>query len=205
MSISAGTSGMSLANTKTTAEIIQSIVATLGICIGGLWTYKLFVEDRLAYPHAKLEVSVAPIALTDEVEFLQVILKVQNSGQTLMHISRATLRIQQILPIDGCEKEQVCVAQELNNAANDIDRTADRFDWPLITEREASWKTPRTVEPGEDDSLDFEFVIPASSQVVRIYGYVPNDETSRATSDPQGWSISRVVDLRKPTAMEEKK
>jgi hypothetical protein len=195
----------SISNFKTWAESAQAVMAILGIGVGGLWTYMLFVKDRLGYPHATLDLSTAQVALTAQAALLQVVLKVHNSGETLMHLSRATVRIQQILPIDGCAENEVCVTKELNDASNDISRISDRFDWPIVSNREATWTSPRSVEPGEDDIMDFEFVLPDSIQVVRVYGYIPNDETSRAASDPKGWNISRIVDLRKITAGEGKK
>ena len=182
---------------KPWAEMIQAIVATAGIIVAGIWTYMIFIEDRESYPHANLDETITRVKLTDQVNLLEVILKIHNSGQTLMHLSQATVRLQQVLPINGCAADAACVVDDLNEALTDGNRVSDRFSWPVETNREAAWDTPLIVEPGEDDVMDFEFVIPATIQVVRVYGFVPNDALKSDSSSP-GWSVARFYDTRKP-------
>ena len=189
---------------KPWAESAQALVTIVAFIVGGIWTYRLFVIQREVHAHAIVGVSLARVALTDKVNLVQVLVKIDNTGHELMSLKSATVWVQQVLPLEGCPGSGECVTDELNAALNATARAHDRFAWPIIQRRDASWMPPHRIEPGESDLSDFEFALPAAAQVVRIYGYIPNDSESRRPADETGWHVAKLVDLRKPIDSAEK-
>jgi hypothetical protein len=180
---------------KAVVDRTQAIVTILGIMIGGLWALRLYYLQRQNHPHAKVAAQVTRVALTTDVILLQLKLTIDNTGDNLLTVANATARIQQILPLLGCAADKVCPAQEVNYALRNPGRISERFDWPIIAQRDQAWQQPLLIEPGENESLDFEFAIPAAVQVVRVYGFIPNADSSAAQSNEEGWQAISIVAL----------
>lgn len=184
---------MDIAKKKEWVETIQSAVTIVAIIIGGIWTYLLFVAQREKAPHATVEVKTTVIPLTDAVNLLQVDLKLQNTGHTLIPVTSATARIQNVLPLWGCSPNDACATRELNEALDKPERVSDKFDWPLLANRDSD--TPNPVEPRETANLQFEFVIPASVKVARVYGFVENNYVSKGKEPRSGWLDVQFVTI----------
>jgi hypothetical protein len=90
-----------------------------------------------------------------------------------------------------------CAANEVSAAIKDVERQSVRFSWPLIAERNESFAPPFDIEPGEKQTLDFEFVTPWQVKVVRIYAYFRNDKKAEDDSEV-GWAASGYYDFRAP-------
>lgn len=185
-------------------ESSQALVTILGLIIGGVWTYRLFIMQREVHAHATISAKVSQVALTDQVDLLQVVIRIENTGHELISLHHATVRLQQILPIEGCGDRDHCVTDELNTALAAAQRESDRFAWPIAQQRNADWTPAHDIEPGESDLSDFEFVLPRSVQVIRVYGFVPNEAESRSGDDEPGWHVATIYDLRKNESSTEK-
>ena len=105
-------------------------------CRRGLDAQTFFVQ-REGCAHATFEENVTYVPLTDKVNLEQVVLRVENTGHRLFRFTQATLRIQQVLPILGCDSNDPCVVHDVNNALAAVPRISDHFAWPLISSREA--------------------------------------------------------------------
>lgn len=82
----------------------------------------------------------------------------------------------------------------MKDASAAVERKDDRFAWPLIAERDV--KTTIEIEPGEKQSLDYEFVIPSTVKAVRIYTYFRNEQRSKEGREI-GWYASSYYDFSK--------
>ena len=51
-------------------DIISSIVTIAALIIGGIWTYKIFIQERKHYPHVKIEQKVSHINLSNNGDIL---------------------------------------------------------------------------------------------------------------------------------------
>jgi hypothetical protein len=185
---------------KEKLEIVQAIVTIAAVLVGGWWTYTLFIKQREEYPHANIELKLSHVALSEQANLLRVGIELNNSGKSLMKIGKYIIRVQQILPLLPCPKDDACAAaaNEVDAAAKQVERQDDRFPWQLIAERETSLAPAFDIEPGEKQSVDYEFDTPAEAKVVRVYAYFRNDE--RSTKDSEvGWETSSYYDFRTPT------
>jgi hypothetical protein len=185
-----------LARAKSWFDLFQVITTILGITLGGAWTYVLFVKDRQGHAQAVIEEKISHLQLTPETNYVQVVLSIKNSGHTLIHVSKATLMLQRLLPINGCSPEH-CIVDDLNEALGASERTSNRFTWPLVASRTATWSDPLMIEPGESEVEDFEFVIPGDISAARVYSWIRNDELSE-TSGEIGWHSAEIYSFHNP-------
>jgi hypothetical protein len=184
---------------KEKVEIVQSIVTIGAVFVGGFWTYDVFIKERREHPHANIEHKISHLALSKQLNLLRVGLDISNTGTSLMNIQRSTIRVQQILPPADCQTQSPCAPNELKEAAAKVDRKEDRFSWPLIAERNVTFDV--RIEPGEKQSLDFEFVAPSNVKAVRVYTYVSNQQKNDVEI---GWAASSYYDFSKSKSGGEK-
>lgn len=179
-------------NLKSWIESAQAIVTILGIIVGGAWTYILFIKDRQDLPQATIEEKITSVGLPLGIHYVQVAVNIANTGHTLLKASEAILRVEQILPIGGCDGDP-CAAREINAALAASTQTADRFDWPLIASRTAveSW----SIEPGESETEDFEFAVPSTIDTARFYVWIRNDKLSTPSNDI-GWHRAVIYNFQ---------
>jgi hypothetical protein len=179
---------------KDWVDIAQAIVTIGAVFVGGLWTYEIFIKERHDYPHANIEHKISHLSLADKGQLLRVGLDLTNTGSSLLEIDHSMIRIQQILPLLSCSANP-CAANQLKDAAGAVERKEDRFDWPLIADRDV--KSTTDIEPGEKQSVDYEFLIPSAVKAVRVYTYLRNDRLS--TDDREiGWYASSFYDFSAP-------
>jgi hypothetical protein len=176
---------------KDWVDIAQSVVTIAAVFVGGLWTYDVFIKERHDYPHANIEHKTTHLSLSDKKRLLRVGLDLTNAGSALMEINQSIIRVQQILPAASCSNGP-CAASQLKDASAEIERKDDRFAWPLIAERDI--KTTIEIEPGEKQSLDYEFVVPSAIKAVRIYTYFRNEQKSKKDKEI-GWYASSYYDF----------
>jgi hypothetical protein len=173
--------------------IVQAFVTIVTVLVGGWWTYKLFIEEREQFPHANIEQKLSHVALSEQTNLLRVGIELTNAGKTLMRIQESTIWVQQIVPSTPCPNHTaVCAADEVATAVREVRRQTNRFSWPLIAER--SYIFAFEIEPGEKQTLDFEFVTPSDAKVVRVYSFFSKDQSPTDGTDV-GWTTSGYYDF----------
>ena len=177
---------------KDKVETIQAIISIVAIFVGGTWTYNIFIKERRNYPHANIEHEISHIKLSDEINLLIVNAEITNSGNTRLLLDKSKIRIQQIKPIPKCSSSEVCHINQINKALKEEQQELDRFSWPLVFERSKIWKPAVDIEPKEKQLLNFEFVISAKINYVRIYTHFPNSKkiNNDKSNNKFGWSLS---------------
>lgn len=169
-------------------EILQSVVTTGAIIIGGIWTYRIFLKERKDHPHANIQHEVSHIKLNETENLLLLSVIVQNEGKTAINLDSKVIRVQQIKPIIDC-KEKGCYSKQKNDKTiYKLERDTDIFTWPMIFKRE-SQQVYIQIEPNEKQKLSYEFVLPSNISDLRIYTHFKNSKKSKF-NDQQilGWS-----------------
>lgn len=175
---------------------LQAVVTIIGILVGGWWTYNLFIKERQHYPHANIDQIATHVELSKDINLIRTATEVSNTGNSRLIIKKSMIRIQQILPVIPCENINPCAVNQINHSLQTVDKEEDRFSWPLVSERVKHYGKGLDIEPGEKDVIDFEFAIPSSVKVIRIYTYFRNEDKSVGSSEV-GWSDSIYYDFRK--------
>lgn len=81
--------------------ILDNVFTIVGIIVGALWTYNLFVKNRQIYPRADIEhhVSISHIP-NKEYSILTILVNFKNSGQVLLKVKSYVIEIQELFPFD---------------------------------------------------------------------------------------------------------
>jgi hypothetical protein len=143
-----------------TVTLIQCIITTFALLIGGLWTYNLFILRREKYPKAIISHNIFTSKIGRKKRLIHINVKIENIGPVLIKIKSGEIRILQILP----------------------------FEWSLIKndnlKNEISWyqldqklqDKNFELEPGESDELCYDSIIDENIKVIQIYCYYSNLE-----------------------------
>ena len=173
-----------LLQSKPFFELLQSVLTSLAIIVGGFWTYRLFLEQRSSRPHLNIHHSVTSKVIYSGAVWLHLEVSLENAGDSLVSLKTEDVRIQQVLPLRP--ELQAWLAKGKNLVLPGSDAVA----WPLVCRYEASFA--RQIEPKETDNLDFDFVIPAQLRTVRIYTYLQNEKSGK---NALGWQLDSLYDL----------
>lgn len=167
---------------KDLASICQSVLVICSILAAGIW----FFVHREAWPKANISHELNHLQLSPEWTWLRVAVRLENVSKRLLEIDSGTIRVQQVLPLDSQ------IAQSLAKGENPVSAEELIVPWPRLGDS-YQLQTHCEIEPGETDILEYEFIIPAHIQVVKIYTYFANGR-----SVPLGWSKGSIYCLSPP-------
>jgi hypothetical protein len=167
---------------KSIMEAVQSFATVIALIIGGIWTYKLFIEERESYPHVKISQNLTGKLISPEWYWIQLSITTENTGKSLAHIDKADLRVQQISPLP---KNVIAYVTEKQIP---VPHDYLHIEWKLLCRYVRPF--PVTLEPGESDTNDVEFVIPAWLKTVKIYSYLEN-----TSGEEYGWHATTIYDI----------
>lgn len=186
---------------KDDASTIQALVTSAAILVGGGWALAKFGWRRERYPKAILQHTALITRLDEQRFFCRIDLTINNCGSKLICLESILSRIQQIEPLpntgDGIfEPDPTSAAPEI--------------EWPALQTRDHSFGNgERQIEPGESDTLQFDYILPVGVNTIQAYSYVSNRTTKRKghrlyfDKIPReiGWNVTTIHKLA-PTASE---
>ena len=173
---------------KKLAEFLQVIqaIATIGaIMVGGVWTYLLFVQHREAYPRLKIEHAITHLPLPDNGVLLVLDITHTNVGAVKLSLPSADIRIYELAEPPS-QSDPARPSGQTPTGPSEF--------WEVIDAREQAWEPDElVVEPGESDTLHYEFVLNQDVGPLRIYSYFENPTS---TDRKIGWTHYTLYDLR---------
>ena len=175
---------------KDTVATVQAIVTIGAVIIGGVWSYNLFIKERKNYPHLNVEQKSSHVAFSNQVNIFRVAVDLTNTGSSRVQLRDYFIRIQQVLP------DALDMGKKVDAAVKGRTAEQDRFEWPLLNERKSTLMVD--IEPGEKQTMDFEFAVPSNVNVVRVYSYFQNERKHERDSGI-GWGLSTYYDFRSDT------
>lgn len=172
---------------KDAADTVESLTTAAALVVAGFWTYKTFIQQRLAQPRLQLTLAHKSVSL-DSSRFMRVQATLRNLGSVSFTSTAAEVRVRQVVPLPA-EVEQSLLA-----GYDPVPEGETQIEWPLLERRQWAWKPGEfEIEPGELDSLNAEFFLPTSTQTVEVHFFVSNPTKRRVGL---GWAMSTVIDLR---------
>lgn len=182
---------MNAATIKEWAEITQSVFTSAALIIGGIWTYLLFVKNRLNYPKAEITHEISHHQLDEKQGLLHLIVRVENIGDNLIELDTTRSWIEQIIPVPETVKEKM-------DGENLIEENNTEIEWPCAyggSTIEKKWgKKEAEIEPGETEFYHFEFILDGSLSLIKIYSYIKNKKKIRKNGEI-GWSKTTLYNL----------
>lgn len=165
---------------NSSANIAQSVLTAIAIIAAGVW----FLMQREAAPKANIEHTVTHRQINNDWTWVRVSITISNPGKRLLDFESGIIRIQKILPLDS----KIRSIFERNESP--ISKKDYKVRWPRIG-KSYEPQLDIKIEPGEEDNLDYEFIIPSYVKTVKIYSYFSKQE-----NPPLGWAKSTIYDLK---------
>ncbi len=175
-------------------EIVQALATVIAFIVDGVWTYRLFIQQRQEQPRLKIEHKISQQRLPSGQTLLSIDEVLSNPGTTLVTLHDSDTRIIRVFPLpSGITKEEMNGPQQLP----EIVRRPDK--WPVL--RYAQRQFPdgdRVLEPGEEDQLHAEFMLPTEIQVVCVASHVTNPKNPKL-----GWQRITIYNISEPLVKKE--
>lgn len=173
---------------KDFSTITQALFTSIGILIGGIWTYLLFVRQRLHFPKVNTVLSVTDVVLPDGNRLVHAEVKIDNVGSVILSSNYAELRIRQVVPVS---KEINAIIEGGNDP---VQEDMTEVVWPMLFNREWKWGSKCfEIEPGESDSLHADYIIPGYIKVVEFYSFISN---AKKKQHGLGWTITQLHEFQ---------
>lgn len=173
---------------KNLAEIVQAFTTSLALLVAGIWTYLLFIRQRLGFPKLDMDLAIDDVTLPEGQRFVHAQLRLTNVGGVVVALDRAELRLRQVVPIIDKLKPVIVAGYD------PVPDGKTEIEWPMIAGREWAWKAGEfEIEPGESDFIHTDFVIPIEIQIAQCYCFVNNASKKRQGI---GWTLTRICDFR---------
>jgi len=177
--------GKDLSYYKDIFSIIRSSTTIIALVIAGIWTYTLFIKGRKKYPRASITSESWSKTIQNKARLISLNMSIHNSGEVLINIEYTQTIIYKIHPIDDNLMRKISI----NN--KDLDKTY--FDWEILNEKETSWeKDNLEIEPGEKETIQYDFLLPLEVDVILVYYYVRN---KKKREKGLGWSFSKIIEF----------
>lgn len=171
---------------KGIVDLAGELIKSVAIILGGFWTYRLFVRQRLGVPRVNIELATYAFSLPDDVRVIHAAVEIVNVGSVILRSKYAELRLRQVVPAPES------VIDSAVQGYDPVNPTRTEVEWPLIAGREWNWKAPLEIEPGERDSLHADFIIDTVVQVAEFYFFLSNPSKRRRGL---GWTLTKVQEL----------
>jgi hypothetical protein len=170
-----------LEKTEKITSIIQAVVTVIAIILAGIWFYL----QRELRPKLNITHTVTYQPITEHWNWIHIDVGLTNISKRHLRLTRGRIRIQQILPLDDP------LAEAINRGENLIPQEQTQVTWPMLGNTYSPNLQIR-MEPGESDTLEYEFIVPSSLKVVRIYTYFEEREGAE-----WGWSRATIYELKR--------
>ena len=175
-------------------QMATNVATIIALFVSALWSWRLFVRERLTFPRAELDITVYDAIIESRKRLVHVAVKVVNVGHVLLRPQRVELRIRQVIPIDKA------IASTLQTGYDPVPNGKREMKWPLIVQR--NWTEAVELEPGESDTLHADFVLERDVRLVQLYTFVSNPTQKRHNV---GWTSTKFVSLPEDPIMANQK
>jgi len=161
--------------TKEGVEKIRNLAEIAALILAGGW----FLFRGEATSRLNISADVQSLKLTEDVAWLRCDAVLENVGSTKVEITKATARLQKMLPLEPYIHKRLETEDRLLKDQSRV------VDWPEIDEIVTAEHV--VLGPGEKQMLNWEFKVPRPTTVARVYLYLIDGKHGTL-----GWTVSRV-------------
>jgi hypothetical protein len=185
-----------LVKVKDIAGVIQSIVTVVAIIAAGIW----FLVRAEASPKFNISQKVTHREIDKNWTWIHVWVNVSNPGNRTIYLKSGKFRVQGILPLDKNIQEKIEQGESIISKNNRL------VLWPKIVNKNdeneyEDIKINARINPGENDNINIEFIIPSYFKTVKIYSYLEKEisfweELFSCESPQRGWFETTIYDIK---------
>lgn len=149
-------------------QIITSAITSLGIIIGAIWSYHLFIKNRQKYPKSIISHSIDVQKFPDEKNLILTInVIIQNTGKTLLKINSYIIELLELYPSDD-------FIHQTNSEPFQNKGCAELSALKKIFVEENSPKNNIELEPSESEKFTYIVVINSKIKAVELSSFFSN-------------------------------
>ena len=162
---------------KDVASAAQSIATVIALMVAGGW----FFAQREGLSRATIEHKITHRVLSANRVWVHASVRITNIGRRRLHLQKGTFWLQKILPVESKLEVRLAKGESLVSPGQAI------VEWPRIGPLYEPTLN-HSLEPGEDDEIECEFIIPSSVRTIKLYSYFANEPTL-------GWEKSTIYEI----------
>lgn len=159
---------------KAWLSLVQSVLTITAIIVGAAW----FAQQGDPFAKATISHEITDRSIGEGHRWIHIAITIANPGKTMLALETGTIRIQQIKPLDSRGSAVLANAVSNGNANSVVSKEHYVVIWPAPVEEYAP-KLHVQIEPGESDTLNYEFVIPAEIKTIKVYSDFSERNTGR--------------------------
>lgn len=161
----------------TVVEIFASLVTTAAVLVGGWW----FFLRRAGVRKANVTHAVAFAAAGDQI-YMNVRVVIKNSGNRQIVVDGDRLK-------KGIDWGNLVLVEEVAPflESNEAEMRPSTAEFQLLPIDARAFPGKLVIEPNEEQAIVFDFMIPGSSAVVRVYSHIDN-----AYNEGSGWNTTTI-------------
>ncbi len=187
-----------LSNIKEIGESFKPIVEIIAIIIAGLWSYRIFIKNRVEYPFGEIKHNISHWNLGEGKFYLSVIVTVKNAGNVLIVLESGKIYVQRVRPLSDDLKGFIQDADTQKLRGGEVEHLfhdkGSKISWDELGYREPHWEDGEvSIEPGETEEFQYDFILSDSVQTIRVITYFRN---IKFRSPEIGWRLTTLYDLK---------
>ncbi len=179
-------------------EPIQAFVSISALILAGIWTYRLYIKNRLDRPKIRIsDMYFETHRFNDSSNYIRIKVIIENIGLIIFKGKFAKLRLRQVFPLE----ENFSIV--LYKGYDQMTESETRIEWPMLFSRkwEFSKKKPLRIEPNENHELLADFIIPSEIKTIEIYFYFENYQKCLIKETKKiGWSTTKIFNIKETYA-----
>jgi hypothetical protein len=176
-----------LSDFKEWVDIFFGIVSISGILLGGWWTYKVFIKNRLPIPKARTEHAIQQFELPEDKCLIRLCLTIKNIGSVLLELKHFEMKVYRVLPYTQ-EIESIVDGEKYPLSK---DQEKEELPWETLYEKDVNLTGEKIVkiDPNEEDYRYYDFILSSDDEIVIFYSHVQyKDEII-------GWNLATTYRL----------
>jgi hypothetical protein len=181
-----------------TCQIIQAIVTTLALIIGGVWGAYIYHTTREAFHKADVSHKVDFVQINDKKILVRISIITTNNGKGALELRSGIIRISQVLPLGNCidTEDLPCPKHKIEKNENPVPKSNDPDKIALWPSVEIIKPEDSYLEPTEKSATYADIILPIDTDIIQVYSYFPNPSIENI-----GW---RTVTMHKKIYMDGK-
>jgi len=141
----------------------KDLLEGAAVVIGGIWSYLLFVRQRLGKVRANLTHEIDRIDVNAEYLLLHVTTRIENIGSVMIKPPQAIVSVDQMVPLP----EDTATGLDSTGAENPAPKVP--LEYPSLGTKTIDLaKAEMFLEPGENDVFPTDFILSRTAKVVRV-------------------------------------
>jgi hypothetical protein len=156
-------------------QIIEAIVSTLAVIIGGYFAWRKWFKEGPEEERALVSQDIESCLLSKDDRLVHVVFTIENKGTSRLVFKEGYSQIHQVIPLNkGCKN-----LLKINESERPLDSTGTEYKWPIIAKRNYPTREINpctgkeedifTIESNETERYHCDFIIPAKTEAIFIY------------------------------------